>query len=152
MSSQKTFTGLFLEKCFRFIRIFSFLNPFYITTAKPKLSKPFFLNAGLFIFQLPYKPQLPLKGYSGLPEQFSRFIRVLGFLGVYKITTAKPRLGIDLSLNVVLFISQLLGNLQPFLIMFNGLPEQFVCLIYILGFFSLFEITMANLRLNPALL
>ena len=46
------FTGLFLEKCFRFICIFNSLNSLYITTAEPKLSKYLLLNAVLFIFQL----------------------------------------------------------------------------------------------------
>ncbi|QCK08467.1 hypothetical protein DAB18_39365 [Bradyrhizobium sp. WBAH41] len=52
VSRQKIFTGLFLEKCLRFIRIFNSLNPLYITKAEPKSSKYLLLNADLFIFQL----------------------------------------------------------------------------------------------------
>ena len=64
----------------------------------------------------------------------------------------KPNLDIDLLLNTVLFICQLLGKFQPLPIVFNGQFEQFVCLICILGFLCLCEITTTKPSLNLNLL
>ena len=60
----------------------------------------------------------------------------------------KPRLGGSLLPNTILFIFQLLGKLQPFLIVFNGLLEQFACFIYILGSFSICKIMMTKPNLD----
>ena len=61
----------------------------------------------------------------------------------------KPSLGIDLLLNTALFICQLLGKLQPFLIVFNSQFKRFACFVRILGFPSLFKITTTKPSLDP---
>ena len=84
---------------------------------------------------------------------------------MFKITMAKPRLGIDLllnttlftcqllgKLNTALFICQLLGKLQPFLIVFNSQFKQFACFVSILGFLGMFKITTAKPKLGIDLL
>ncbi len=43
-------------------------------------------------------------------EQVVRFINTFSFHSLFQITISKPKLGIDLLLNVVLFICQLLGK------------------------------------------
>ena len=48
--------------------------------------------------------------FHGFPKQFVCFICIFGLYGLFEIATAKPILGIDLFLNVVLFICQLLGK------------------------------------------
>ena len=60
----------------------------------------------------------------------------------------KPRLGGSLLPNTILFIFQLLGKLQPFLIVFNGLLEQFACFIYILGSLGICKIMMTKPNLD----
>ena len=137
---------------------------FKITIAKPRLGIDLLLNTALFICQflgklntalficqLFGKLQPFLIVFNSQFKQFACFVRILGFLGMFKITMAKPRSGVDLLLNTVLFICQFLGKLQPFLIVFNSQFKQFACFVRIFCLHGLFEITMAKPRLNPAL-
>ena len=89
---------------------------------------------------------------NSLPEPFVCFVRIFGLFALFQITTAKTSLSIDLLLNLVLFIFQLFGKLQLFLMMFNSLPEPFVCFIRIFGLSGLFQITTAKPILNLNLL
>ena len=103
-----------------------------------------FLNLVLSIFQLPGKLQLFLIIFRGTLEQFVRFVRIFGFLGMFQITTAKPILGRDLLLNLGLSVFQLFGKLQPFLVISSSPLEQFVRCVRIFGLLGLFQITTAK--------
>ena len=135
-----------------FVRILGLSGLFQITTAKRKLGIDLLPNLVPSIFQLFGKLQQFLIMCNSLPEQFVCFVRIFGLFTLFQITTAKPRLGINLLPNLVLFIFQLFGKLQLFLMMFNSLPEQFVCFIRIFGLSGLFQITTAKQILNPNLL
>ena len=110
------------------------------------------LNLVLSIFQLPGKLQLFLIIFRGTLEQFVRFVRIFGLLGMFEITIAKPILGIDLLLNLGLSVFQLFGKLQPFLVISSSLLEQFVRFVCIFGIYGLFKITTAKPILNLNLL
>ena len=60
-------------------------------------------------------------------------------------------MGIDLSINTILFICQVLGKTQRLLKMFNSFINQPICFIRILSY-GLFKITIAKPILNITLL
>ena len=89
-------------------RIFGSFGLFEIANAKPKSGIDLLLNAILSIRL--GKPYPLSKMFNGFLKQFVCFICIFGLYGLFIIATAKPRLDIDWSLNVVLFICQLLGK------------------------------------------
>ena len=97
----------FFEQVVRFINTFSFHSLFQITISKPKLGIDLLLNTWAPIFQVIGKEQPFLIVFNGLLKQF----HIFNSLGLFEIANTKPRLGINLLLNAVLFICQLLGKL-----------------------------------------
>ena len=86
---------------------------------------------------------------NSLPKQLIRCLS-FGFKSLSEITTAKPKLDIDLFLNTLLLINQPFGEFKLLLAVFYSLFKQLIrCLSF--GSNGLLKITLAKKSLGIAL-